>query len=262
MWPPAAANVCGRLRAVAVRGPAGPVLDRAGRAAQAADRPDTFQPGVRPRIGQSRLAQVARGVRGGRVRASARRWPAGRDTIERDFAFMWIPQLMRCGIHMIMLRAAVPPGQSGQNGHGLGRVRSQQSPHRPARSTMPSHGSASRVAPVRRLMHRSQRGCPRRKRTTAGTPGGAAPVRRPRRARRPQRARRGQHRIFRFLQLRPPLTRGASAQVTTCTLTQTDATHLRRPGQAQRDGTGRPAAARDRGAAGHQGNTGGPPSAG
>jgi hypothetical protein len=37
---------------------------------------------------------------------------------------MWIPQLISCGIHMIMVRAAVrrgraalPHGQPGQNGH-------------------------------------------------------------------------------------------------------------------------------------------------
>jgi hypothetical protein len=31
--------------------------------------------------------------------------------------FLWIPQLISWGIHMIMGRAAVPPGQSGRNGH-------------------------------------------------------------------------------------------------------------------------------------------------
>ena len=30
---------------------------------------------------------------------------------------MWIPQLIRCGIHTIMNWPAVPPGQTGRNGH-------------------------------------------------------------------------------------------------------------------------------------------------
>ncbi len=34
---------------------------------------------------------------------------------------VWIPHQMSCGIHMIMLRAAVPPGQPGRNGHQQAR---------------------------------------------------------------------------------------------------------------------------------------------
>jgi hypothetical protein len=30
---------------------------------------------------------------------------------------MWIQHQMSCGIHMIMVRAAMPPGQTGRNGH-------------------------------------------------------------------------------------------------------------------------------------------------
>src|ERR1700722_5529095 len=30
---------------------------------------------------------------------------------------MWIPHQMRCGIHMILVRGAVPPGQPGRTGH-------------------------------------------------------------------------------------------------------------------------------------------------
>ena len=59
---------------------------------------------------------------------------------------------------MIMGRAAVPPGQSGQNGHALARVRSQ------LRFTTTAQAGAlyeaqSRqrveVAPIRRLIHGS-----------------------------------------------------------------------------------------------------------
>jgi hypothetical protein len=62
-------------------------------------------------------AGVARGDREGRARAGARHPRAGRGAIARIFMIMWIPQLMSCGIHMIMARAAVPAGQSGRNGH-------------------------------------------------------------------------------------------------------------------------------------------------
>jgi hypothetical protein len=58
-------------------------------------------------------------------------------------------------------------------------------------------------------------------RTAAGNPGVAAPAGRPRP---PPRANRRQHPCFSIFQLRPPLTRGVSAPLTTSTRTQTDAT--------------------------------------
>jgi hypothetical protein len=58
-------------------------------------------------------------------------------------------------------------------------------------------------------------------RTTAGNPGGAAPAGRPPP---PPRAIRGQHRPSPIFQPRPPLTRGASAHLTTRTWMQAEAT--------------------------------------
>jgi hypothetical protein len=80
-------------------------------------------------------------------------------------------------------------------------------------------------------------------RTTAGDPGGAAPVGEPRP---PPQAIRGQHRPFSVFQLRSPLTRGASAQLTARTLTRADAAPPAQTHGVRRAGTGRPAAARDR----------------
>jgi hypothetical protein len=76
-------------------------------------------------------------------------------------------------------------------------------------------GSASRVIPRGRQMS------PSRMRTTAGDPSDAAPAGdlRP-----PTRARRGRHPPFSVSPLRPPWTRGASAQLTARTLTQADGT--------------------------------------
>ena len=90
--------------------------------------------------------QVVRGDREGRAQAGARHPSAGAASSPRISLFMWIPQQISCGIHMIMVRAAVrrvraggrgagpvgaggraggrggwagalPPGQAGQNGH-------------------------------------------------------------------------------------------------------------------------------------------------
>ena len=73
--------------------------------------------------------------------------------------FMEIPQLIRCGISMIMERAAAPPGQPGRNGHaGPGakpdKRRSQR--HQPERRPGTScrhemHTEAGLVAPRARI---------------------------------------------------------------------------------------------------------------
>ena len=39
---------------------------------------------------------------------------------------MWIPQQISCGIHMIKVRALVPPGQLGRNGHARPRCESRE----------------------------------------------------------------------------------------------------------------------------------------
>src|ERR1700739_5016425 len=87
--------------------------------------------------------------------------------------------------------------------------------------------------------------CPGRTRTTAGNPAGAAPAGEHRPL---TRARRGQHPPFSVFPPRPPLTGGASAQLTTRTLTHTDATP---PSQAicgtrEWEQHGRPGAGADR----------------
>jgi hypothetical protein len=131
---------------------------------------------------------------------------------------------------MIMVRVAVPPGQSGQNGHA-GPVRSRRAPNSSYRV-----GDAADSVPGGRRQGEDH----------SGNPGGAAPARRPRPL---PRAIRGQHPSFSIFPLRSPLTRGASAPLTTCTLTQADAT-LPCAGQARgTEGRNRLASRRrDRGA--------------
>jgi len=51
---------------------------------------------------------AVRAVRG--LARGARAQAAARSTVIS--LFMWIPQLMSCGIHMIMARAALPSGQT------------------------------------------------------------------------------------------------------------------------------------------------------
>jgi hypothetical protein len=57
------------------------------------------------------------------VRGLIRGARAARGMIVRDFhdLIMWIQHQMSCGIHMIMVRAAVTPGQPGRNGHARAR---------------------------------------------------------------------------------------------------------------------------------------------
>ena len=50
------------------------------------------------------------------VRRLGRDTGAGRGIFAKDFAFHVDSAANSCGIHMIMLRAAVAPGQSGRNG--------------------------------------------------------------------------------------------------------------------------------------------------
>ena len=57
---------------------------------------------------------------------------------------MWIPHQMSCGIHMIMVRAAAPPGQPGRNGHARRLRWKQAAPPRGKRAAPPGKtGGAS-----------------------------------------------------------------------------------------------------------------------
>ena len=49
-----------------------------------------------------------------------RRSRDGRGIIARIFVFMWIPHQIRCGIHMIMLRAAMRQGRGRAAAPGRG----------------------------------------------------------------------------------------------------------------------------------------------
>ena len=92
--------------------------------------------------------------------------------------------------------------------------------------------------PVRRVIQGPSGGTRAGRGPQPGTPAGAAPAGRPRP---PRRARRGPHPVFSIFPLRPPLTRGASAQLTTCTLTQADAAQPAQARHGGADGRNRPA---------------------
>jgi hypothetical protein len=66
--------------------------------------------------------EVVRGEREGGARAGARRLRAWRGVIAGIFMIMWIPQLICCRIPMIMVRAAIAPGQTWTERAGAGRA--------------------------------------------------------------------------------------------------------------------------------------------